>query len=102
MQFFFTVSFFFSSCYTVYFNVTVYCSNTAVAGVYKRLAVSTESLLLLWINSHGERLELVSKAQLARRGALVQRGHQLPVVLGHVDVELLQGGQAVEFRGMRA
>ena len=44
----------------------------------------------------------MSQPELAGGGALIQGGHELAVVLGHVDVELLERRQAVEIRGMRA
>ena len=44
----------------------------------------------------------MSEPQLPSCRTLVQRRHQLPVVLRHVDVEFLQRRRAVEFSGMRA
>ena len=42
----------------------------------------------------------MAQAQLAGGRRLVQGGHDVPVVLVHVDVELLEGGQVVKLPGM--
>ena len=56
--------------------------------------------VLLRVDCHCYRLQLVSQAKLPGVGALVQGVHHLGVVFVDVDVKLLKGGEVVELRAM--
>ena len=54
-------------------------------------------VLVLWIDGQGDGLQLVAQAQLPGGGALIQRGHDIPVVFIQVDIKFLQSRQIVKF-----